>query len=193
MASLINYNDRWGFIHIPKTGGTSVAEKVKDYNTKYFINHISLKRYPNEDYFYFSIVRNPYTWLLSTYFRNFKYNTNITKTFKDYIKKASNNFSKLPIPSQTYYIKEGETEIRKVSYIGKYETLHDDINVILHKLNKPSVSDVLDYNINSYQKYVELKKKKDYYLSFYEDSELLEFVNKYYRSDFENFNYDMLQ
>lgn len=193
MSSLINYTDRWGFIHIPKTGGSSVEAVVKDYNTKRFINHSPLKYYPNEDYFYFSIVRNPYTWLLSTYFRNFKYNTNITITFYDYVKKASNNWSRLPIPTQAYYIKEGETETRKVSYIGKYETLYDDINTILSKLNKPKLESLLDYNTNPFPEYMEIKKKKDYYLSFYEDSELLKFVNKYYRSDFENFNYNMLQ
>lgn len=189
MSSLINYKDKWGFIHIPKTGGSTIETIISDSNTKRFLNHVPIKYYPKQNYFYFSFVRNPYTRLLSSYFSNFRYNKYFDLDFFDYIKRESDDWTKPPIPTQSYYITNGECEIKKVSYIGKYENLLNDINKLLIYLNKPVVNNILHINRNPTLYYRQQKENIDYYINFYTDKILLEFINRVYNIDFEKFNY----
>ena len=94
------------FIHIPKTGGTSIEQFIKDYdkNNLLFIGvrnnrslqHLTgfqlMKLIPNiyKKYYKFSIVRNPYDKLLSEYYwnpSNIGYKSGKSK--KDFLKKVS--------------------------------------------------------------------------------------------------------
>ncbi|MEM8523583.1 MAG: hypothetical protein AAGG68_03010 [Bacteroidota bacterium] len=63
--------DQLGFIHIPKTGGSSLHKMLEEYNNVYFVNleiHKPISKYcsPSE-YGYFTVLRNPLNRVWSFY------------------------------------------------------------------------------------------------------------------------------
>lgn len=188
MALLINQSQGWGFIHIPKTGGTSITNILKHQtDTQQVTGHDTIRRFetPNQ-LFIFTFVRNPFTRLVSTYFhelRKGEHNYN----FEEYIKKSSGKG--LLLRPQTSYINSNNKE-KSISYIGKYENFETDLKFVLKKLNIKNYKIPHDNRNPIYDKQPNLKQES-YYKYFYTEEWMKDWVRERYKDDFKQFNYEL--
>lgn len=188
MSLLINRAYKWAFIHIPKTGGTSISSVLSEIDgTERITMHDSIRAFENVDgYFIFTFVRNPFTRLQSAYQHGIR-KGEYTTSFSDFIKlDLSSNIWMMP---QYYFINSGANEKRTVSFIGKYENLNNDISYVFNKLNIDSRLPHLNNN-PIYERHPNLKQH-DYYKSFYSENWMKDWVRERYKDDFKQFNYDL--
>jgi hypothetical protein len=193
------------FIHIPKTGGTSIEFCLKKndketlfsdktnsilpekelrlkslqhqtYQTIY--KYKKLLKIPFDDNMrIISIVRNPYTRLVSDLFWNNLITENtkkekVTKIIKNYI--VNNNLDNHNIPQYNFLVDENDILIENIK-IFKMENLNEEFNNYLgYKLKK--------YNKN--------KLKINYFKYLNKNS--INIINDFYSKDFELFNYEKL-
>lgn len=188
MSLLINRFNKWGFIHIPKTGGTSVTSILKNSEGTEYVstshNHIG-KFEDIEDYFIFTIVRNPFTRIASSYYHHCR--DNGFKSFRKFVDTIY-EYDYLHFP-QSYFISNGSSPKKKVSFIGRYENLHNDINEIFTKINVNGTLPHLNRNI-IYDKHPNLNQEQ-YYKHFYTEEWMKDWVRERYENDFKIFNYGM--
>jgi len=156
------------FIHIPRTGGTSIESVLAGKNwwkvhpQSKHLNFISAKKIYNkywDDYFKFTFVRNPWGRLLSLtkYSTNKQPHDNIypvhldvlnrikTNHFFDFFSNTeydprffnANQFEKFKPFDQAYYRNIIGDEM---DFIGKYENLQNDFDVVCEHLKIPSTT-----------------------------------------------------
>ena len=187
------------FIHIPKTGGTSIesalCRKEPDHR-----KHISFSQYESElgsgikSYFVFSVVRNPWDRMVSYWkYRQGKKQAPIDGKLSDFtdwinfvfsldlnnltnkVRKKNIPFFRAAIDTQFNFLKN------KQGCIGldviKFENLQNDFNKICKKINIDQLS--LPHKN---------KTKHKHYTEYYDD-ETREIVAKRYKKDIEIFNY----
>lgn len=193
---MINHKHKFIFIHIPKTGGTSIethirgnANVAKKQNNK----HNTVKDYMNktgklfDKYFSFSFVRNPYDFLVSYYkFRmvmisgelgrteRFMYSKYSKSNFKDWI---INNFYDDPRVITHLDFLSYDSKL-KVDFIGKFENLQEDFNIVCDKIG------IVQHQLPH------INKTKHKHYTVYYDDETREIVAKKYAKDIEYFGYD---
>jgi len=187
LALLVNHSQKWAFIHIPKTGGTTINHILKNVDgTEFLTAHDSLRILPNDNYFIFTFIRNPFTRMASVWqagVRKNKYPNDFGKFLNSY---NENDTWLLP---QWYYIQEGATDKREISFIGRYENFTSDIKKIFTKLNINYKIPHLNKN-PIYDKHPNIKQHK-YYNVFYTDNWMIELVKERYQNDFKIFNYEL--
>jgi len=188
LALLYNTHKKWAFIHIPKTGGTSINKVLlNDENTSFYTAHDSIRAIPDENFFIFTFVRNPYTKFLSAWsagVRKEQYSNDLDEFIETI------NLNDTWFLPQTYYIKEGETNTKKVNFIGKYENFKKDCNFIFKQLKINEKISHLNRN-PIYDKHP-LLNQEQYYLSICKSNKnVTEFIKKTYYNDFKIFNYGM--
>lgn len=188
MSVLINRKNKWAFIHIPKTGGTSIAETLKkEEGTEQLTGHDSIRILEDvSDYFIFTFVRNPYTRIASAYSHE-KRKSKVETTFSEFLKNTNPNH--LWVLSQNYYVNEGKSENKKISFVGRYENFDNDLKFILNKLNIKAKIPHLNRN-PIYDRHPNLKQE-NYYKFFYTEEWMKNLVEKRYKDDFKIFNYVM--
>lgn len=171
-------------------------------------------------YFKFTVVRNPYSRLVSGYISKFVKNQdpNITEAIIEKIYQQKNlepNYQKgITFRQFIYYLystgdryldEHWQSQHRilggiNLDFIAKFENLNDDFNYIKSKLNIPL--DLAKINTTSYNQ----QKSKDSYADYYIDElkrlsefphsrsfytpDLIELVKKRYRIDLEIFDYN---
>jgi hypothetical protein len=158
--------------------------------------HISKEDFSR--YYKFSFVRNPWSRLVSEYrYRNFLSH----KSFKDFV------LNKLPPPGmddkyrhvmpQTDMLYDAEGKLL-VDFVGKFEQLDEDFEQVCKQLGFTHTK--LPHVNSSDKKSRELRRKlRNFihhnkeadlrsYVDFYDD-ETLDFVNRLYQKDIENFGY----
>lgn len=175
------------FIHIPKTGGTSVTHVLKsmgmdswcrDPKYRHHDSLVNLEKNNTlpEDVFKFSIVRNPYTRTFS-YYKHFQKINNVNISFYDFaiilhdLKLFPNKTPMIPY-TQSYYLVNSMGVIA-IDRIYSFENLHEfeqDFNIKLPLLNSGRYS-------------------KEEYISAYSDKRVINFVKQKYMNDFINFQY----
>lgn len=188
MALLVNQSQGWGFIHIPKTGGTSITNILEHQTgTQRVTGHDTIRRFENPNQlFIFTFVRNPFTRLVSAYFHGLRKNEH-NYNFEEYIKKSSGKG--LHLKPQTVYINSNNKE-KSISYIGKYENFETDLKFVLDKLNIKNYK-IPHTNRNPiYDKHPNLKQES-YYKHFYTEEWMKEWVRERYKDDFKQFNYEL--
>lgn len=179
------------FIHIPKTGGTSVIKKYdptfldfKHYDLLYYKDLLKDKF---DNYSIFSIVRNPYERILSYFHFHIQHSIYVINwLLKEEIKDPKSLFSsylnlmlkKNPLTvngrrflvcrTQTSFLINDKKEIDKRIQIIKYENLNQEI------------SDLTRENSTKYVKNLEIYYTKD----------IKDYIYYYFLDDFINFNYD---
>ena len=188
MSLLLNRVQKWAYIHIPKTGGTSLTNILnKIEGTETIAVHDSIRALTNvSNFFIFTIVRNPYTRIASAYSHRLRKNE-FNYDFQTFIKTYNENH--LDILPQSYYINAGKEKDKQISYIAKYENYESDIKTILTKINYNSKIPHLNRN-PIYDKHPTLKQQQ-YYKGFYTENWMIDNILERYQDDFKIFNYDM--
>jgi chondroitin 4-sulfotransferase 11 len=188
------------FVHIPKTGGSSVEKLLgitigKDNLYSYcppVYQHMVpriIKEYIEDDvwtsYYKFTIVRNPYTRIVSDYvwMQQYKATGVYGMSFNDFIKLRHKIVKNDAYATNMYY----DHFIPQVEYfkdiiydnVCYYENLKNDISEVMQKIN----CDVDLPHVN--------KTKHDESMKYY-TKEDIKLVNDMYKDDFIDFNYEML-
>lgn len=137
-----------------------------------------------QSYFSFVFVRNPYDLLVSLYFyitqakRHKDHDKVIEMSFKEF---ANWHIASKP-PRQWDFVSDSETNALIVDYVGRFETLNEDLKTITQKLTLPERRDLRHKNPSRKRK---SKDYRDYY-----DPETKALVTAYFKKDLEQFNYD---
>lgn len=174
------------FVHIPKTGGTSILEKIDQSMWKKVIyaGHDPLFVLESNnniiDAFSFCVVRNPYRRTFS-YYNHFKKQNKIECSFLHFLEVIEKKifFEKTPmiVFPQSFYVYDlsGTISIDKIYKHENFIELENDLNIKFDRLN------VGNYNENDY-------------IDAYEDVNCIKIVQKLFSVDFINFdyNYDIL-
>jgi len=192
---MISHKHKCIFVHIRKTGGSSLSSFLKeidqDAEYAYHPNH-SLhaplswytKAYGDQvynDYFKFTFVRNPWDlrisfkqWCANTGGRLGKYARQLS--FSDWIKRYAVRYN----PDKTGV---GMTQlsylnpIKDMNFIGKFENLQEDFNIICDKIGIPQ-QELPRKNATKHKHYTE-----------YYDEETRQIVAEKYAKDIEMFGY----
>lgn len=177
----INKKDKWLWLRIHKTAGTSIYDGfLKDYclNKRHqdkevtqWINTIDTLN----DYFVWAFVRNPYDRFNSVA-GMFKIDPNdLASEYIEHTKQSIIKRHSVPQYKFTHY--KGKP---MYNYLGNFENLQDDFNVICDKINIPKIQ-LPKLNTSKHNAW-----QTDF------NDKTIEFVNQQYRADFEYFNYKMV-
>tara|TARA_Y100001938_G_C8047104_1_gene409549 strand:+ start:318 stop:914 length:597 start_codon:yes stop_codon:yes gene_type:complete len=192
----ISHTHKFVFVHIPKTGGSSIEKFFnihgvdnKGNNTVFnsdimFGNgsqHFTYKKILEKSnknlstYFSFSFVRNPWSREVSEFFWRKSWDTELTNyTFKDYIL-FYNNKTSHGLPQNTFVLDKDGKQL--VDFIGKFENLQEDFDIICEKIGIPKKK--LPYSN---------KSKHKHYTEYY-DEKTKQIVAEKYAKDIEYFGY----
>ena len=130
MTLLKNKIDTWAYVHIPKTGGTTIKNLLKEVDGNLSLqNHSPITSINNEDIFTFTFVRNPFTRFMSLYYHECR-KVKDTIQLKKFVEDVTDNYF-LYMP-QSYYVNEDKSNL---SFVGKYESFIDDLNFVLKQFN----------------------------------------------------------
>ena len=173
---MICHKKKFIFVHVPRTGGTSI-EYFFDKKTinKFFAEKHSLHEqdlYDYSDYFSFSFVRNPWERMLSFYLFDKVGSAKYSLHGWLQLSKIRNKFTQ---SMSHYLIRDGNP---RVNFIGRYENYKKDFDYICKKLN-----------IQKYKLEVLNKTNHNYYTDYYDDK-AKELVNKMFQKDIVSFNYE---
>jgi len=203
---MINKTKKFVFVHIPKCGGSSIT-KCDNFNCWRGNSHATLENYHNyifnsNSYKYYSIVRNPWSRMLSvyTYWEQMRPDHQHYFWDKDACRKIQdNNMSfkdfliKVSEP-QTYFYQTQKPDVEmphlktqysflsvkgelKMDFVGKIESLQEDFNFICKDIGIPK-QDLPHVNKSNHRHYTE-----------YYDDETRDIISKVYRDDIKHFNY----
>ena len=200
---MINHNQKYIFFHINKTGGTSVEHALgytkktanlwqgKHHTFKWY-KRAARKKIGFENYFKFTVVRNPWDRFLSLYkYRVKRGHPSFRRgviPFKKWGKKIYNgcpNFCKgftlrepkLYVKPQLNWITDANGNM-VVDFICRFENFQEDFNAVCNKIGIPERT--LPH-VN--------KSKHKHYTEYYDD-ETREIVAEKYKKDIEYFGYE---
>ena len=133
---MINHELKCIFVHIIKTGGVSIANALEMEQKQCHLSAHDIRKIVGEkiwnSYFKFTIIRNPWDKMVSSYHYNHHKWVPKETTFEDYIKNWGNGMQVTRFPPQNApYINE------KLDFIGRFETLEEDFLKILDHIGQP--------------------------------------------------------
>jgi hypothetical protein len=201
---MINEKHKFIFIHIPKTGGTSIEKLFSNASCRWDWTHNLWKQHrsiwqlkeiykiPIDDYYKFTVVRNPwdkavsgYTWWTTSkypIFRNVK-----SKSLKDYLlvqngfEKFNHLNNKATGRGDHFNTQYSFVEINgdcQMDCIIKFENLQEDFNIICDKIGIPQ------------QKLPHKNKTNHKHYTEYYNEETKQIVAEKYAKDIEYFGYE---
>jgi hypothetical protein len=200
-----SHKHKFVFIAPPKTASSSVRKSLNPFSDirscgdvssslYYHVKPEKLKKYFEDknwnwdEYYKFAFVRNPWSRLVSqwqyrlriaskpsaeweTFGKNSIKFINKHKTFDEYIRNIKN-------PNLCYNWIYNRTGNQLVDFVGKFENLQEDFNIICDKLGIPQ------------QELPHKNKSKHKHYTEYYDDETLEIVAKKFSKDIEYFGYE---
>ena len=118
----IDHNNKLVFIHVSRTGGSSIKTALNLHEKKYTEHHHLDSSYiPKEckDYFKFAFVRNPFDRFVSLYHFRPK-----GLSFSDWLDNIT-----------LTYVQQVDYGLDKLDFVGRYENLQDDFDKFCKKIN----------------------------------------------------------
>jgi len=202
---MINHSKKFIFIHIPKTAGTSIEQCLSscikpdfpivgyDEANKLHRQHSTLEQLKSiykikiDDYFKFTVCRNPYERAVSGYFWFLKAGLlNVSTTFKDYLL-IRNGCEKLNhlnssqgrgdhfYPQLKYMEIEGKN---KIDFVIRFENLQKEFDIVCTKISIP------------HQQLLHIKKTCHKHYASYYNKETREIVEQKYANDIKYLGYE---
>lgn len=186
------------FVHIPKTGGVAIQNTL--FNS-FGGGHYTIQNYQPilgqrlfNEYFKFSFVRNPWDRLLSAYCFlkrggmnpfDAQFSETQLKQFDDFNDFVENWVNSENIKTFTHFKKQCDFLLNNknkidLDFLGYYENLNQDFEVIKQHLKMPSALQLKWLNASS----LERKNYKDYY-----NETAQKIVSKVYEQDIDLFKY----
>ena len=177
------------YIHIPKTAGTSISSAIygKDPWHHRIRDFEKIDKMKLDQFFKFAFVREPSARLLSTY--NYALSENSKrpghilsfcaeyKNFDDFVNKwlsKKNIYSHYFFWPQAEYLLDSNKNLN-LDFIGKFENLHEDFDVLCEKLNLETELPRLNVSKNRYKQEI--------------SNLTLEKIKLVYSDDYKLFNY----
>lgn len=189
------------FIHITKTAGTSIEDSAKKAGINWGRFDKSYNEYdhwhtffPNKPlslrlkYDWFMVVRNPYTRIISEYHCKAG---GIGKTWKKHTIQEFNQYLKDKITRFTQKYTEGN------HYSEQYKYLDSTNDVKIHILRYENLKKEFEKLMSYYNLNIKLNSKSNtptrklFTIQDLSD-DLIQYINKVYKKDFEIFNYNMI-
>jgi hypothetical protein len=140
-----------------------------------------------EKYYKFSIVRNPWDRLVSWYSYHTRVFKRTNQSFNSWVRNGATTHwknvdgtywgDKDPLNCQLWIINKEYPEI-KLDFIGKFENLQQDFNIVCDKIGIPS------------QELPHLNKSKHKHYTEYYDDETKQIVAEKFAGDIEHFGYE---
>jgi chondroitin 4-sulfotransferase 11 len=181
---MISHGHKCIFVHIPKTGGTSVEVALQGHPEPDSIIHKTALEYKNQnsdiwdDYFKFTIVRNPWDLMVSWWKWRMR---NKKTTFPGFIKNQKNLIpgNEYLKPGLTYFdfISDGNNIL--VDKICRFENLQEDFDDVCKEIG-----------IIPQQKLPHKNEMKRTHYSDYYDDKIRKRVADKFKKDIEYFNYE---
>lgn len=176
-----NFTSTYAFVHIPKTGGTTIEYLF--FNKKKGSNHNGISSYKDHYHkFIFSMVRNPYTRIFSLfwYFKNGGNGTisdqkkqKNCKTFYDFIQTKYSNL-------RTQHEILGDEH---VNYVGRFENFQKEVE---------HLSKILQVDCSS-KVFLRKTTHNDKKLDFIIEPEMIDIISEKYNVDFDKYNYSKIK
>ena len=179
---MISHQHKCIFIHINKTGGTSISKALgggKGAKHASAIRHRVLFPEKFENYFKFTFVRNPWDKILSQYFFRVKDKGRLRAlgrsevSFKEFVKKPFPGIHRV----QLDLLSDDSGKIL-VDFIGRFENIQDDFNVVCDRVGQKPKK--LPHVFRTHHKP---------YWEYY-DEESMSLIAKKYKKDIEYFGYE---
>lgn len=182
LSSKGGIHDDWAFVHVPRTGGTSIRNALEartEHPVRQHATAAELRRYLGQDgwdrRFTFGFVRNPWDRLVSLWARRAEPHTRTPKHFRAWLQ--SDTFHPLWRVSQVEQLSiDGRIA---VNFVGRFERFGLDFHRLCNLMHKPHVQ-ILRLNHSS---------KGGDYTAYYND-ETRDLVAHNYKDDIEAFRYD---
>ena len=205
---MISHKHKFIFFHIPKTGGTSALKilhklcdesklrighpklRIVDDNYHLVNNHNDIKL-KQVDYIVITIVRNPFQRVVSAFHylksRVSKYQNDLNFCTRHELNRYNfSEFVKYKLNEASSYIHFKniigdyilEEDIGRIDFIGRFETLQQDFDIICDKIGIPR------------QQLPHKNKSKHKHYTEYYDDETKQIVAEKYAKDIEYFGYE---
>jgi len=204
---MINHTHKFIFIHIPKTGGTSIEfhfvpdrmDRIKhiyggtplqpDNKAHLKFHHLKIQ-YPSlnfDEYVKFTFVRNPWSRAVSSFFHTRKKNRNDLReflglsgnfSFKEFIVSLKNLKKLHPHYDDQFSFLINKNKKQCMDFIGKLENYQQDFNIVCDKIGIPQ------------QQLPHINKSKHKHYTEYYDDETKQIVAEKYAKDIEYFGYE---
>ena len=205
---MISHKHKFIFVHVPKTGGTSIEALFYpprrpwktsyvgfhgwDDKNKIWMQHATIQQVNDlymgdlSEYFKFGFVRNPWDRAVSDWmlFQTKTYRT--SEPFVNYLN-VMGVFKRMLKPVESDYRADHilpqcdflfDSENRPVDFIGRFENLQEDFNTVCDKIGIPR------------QQLPHKHKTKHKHYTEYYDDETREIVAEKYAKDIEYFGYE---
>ena len=190
---MINHDHKFIFVHIPKTGGTSIEyffTKETEVNYKHFSPLDWQKHFPKEwsNYFKFSSVRNPWDKVVSQWaMQSQRHGKENFKSFKEFVKYTTG----FPLRPQLWYLSDPKHTSHKdiidyvesnINFIIRFENLQADFNKLCAKVGVNAAALPHKYDSTA------IRKGRPY--QEYYDTEIKDIISRIYNIDIEYFQYE---
>lgn len=191
---MIDHNKKIVYIHIPKCAGSSVKFWLKHVCDKKAVSrggHPTYEYYSNkyniEEYYKFTIVRNPFDRLVSAYNylkrggRGGKHDTRASEELKTY---NFNQFvEKIELLKQKYIHFQSQMHfignVKHFNHVGRLEDLNQTVTTL-----------VSDLSIDTPLIFPHENKQQHGQYRLYYDQETIDIVSRVYKHDIDTLNYD---